>query len=164
MRRRLRPRRRLGLRPRLRLRPRGYLRLWPRLRLSFRPRLHPGWCLGLRTRLRPGLHLRLRPGLDLRFGPRLHLGFYLRRCLGPILRRCLGLRLGLAGGAAGLLGLWSSRGGWRPRPDTRVKFSRFDLTGWGATGLHLPRFGRNHGLNLSRLGLGARLDLPRFYR
>jgi len=54
-----------------------------------------------------------------------------------------------------------------------VEFSRFDLTGWRATGLHLNRLGRNAGahlrrlcrsawLNLSRLGLGARYDgLPR---
>ena len=177
LRRRLHPGRCLGLRARLgldlRLRPRGYLRLWPRLRLSFRPRLHPGWCLGLRARLRLGLYLGLRAhrglrsGLDLRLGPRLHLGlrahlgFYLRRCLGPVLRRCLGLRLGLAGGAAGLRGPWSSRGGWRPRPDTRVEFSRFDLTGWRSTGLYLTRFGRGAWLHLSRLGLRARLDLPR---
>jgi hypothetical protein len=138
LRRRLHPDRCLGLRARLgldlRLRPRGYLRLWPRLRLSFRPRLHPGRYLGLRARFRlqPGLHLRLRA----------HLGFYLRLDL----RRYLGL-------AAGLRGPWSNRGGWRPRPDPRVEFSRFDLTGWRTTGLHLTRF-----------GLGARLHRPRFYR
>lgn len=142
--RRLHPGRCLRLRPRLDLglRPRGYLRLWPRLRLRFWPRLDPGRRLGLRARLR------LRPGLHLR--PRLHLG--LRAHLRFYLRRCLGLGLGLAGGAAGLRGPWSNRGGGRPRPDPGMEFSRFSPADWW-----------DAWLNLSRLGLGARLDLPRLY-
>jgi len=154
----------LGLRPWLRL----DLRLWSRLHLRLRTRL----------RLRPGLNLRLGPRLHL--GLRAHLGFYLRRRLRlrfyltgggaalqslvfkfllPPLFRCQSLGPGGQGRGAALGGPWSSRGGWGPRADNRVEFSRFDLSGWRATGLHLDRFGR--GPDLSRFRRGARLDLRR---
>ena len=81
--------------------------------------------------------------------------------LPPLLRRqALGARG--QGHAAGLRGPGSSRGGCGvPGPDTRVEFSRFGLTGWRATGLHLGRLGRDAGLHLSGSGLDARLDLAR---
>jgi hypothetical protein len=159
--------------------------------LHLRLRLDPSRWLGPRLHLRLNLRRRLRFYLRLHLGLRPRLGFCLRRSLGLNLRRFLGLPGGATalqslvfsfllppllrrqalgpGGqrrSAGLHGPGNSRCGCRPRPDTGVEFSRFDLTGCRATGLHLARLAGYDGLprsrsarrdNLSRFSRGGRL-------
>ena len=115
----------------------------------------PGWSLGLNLR-RP---LRLRLGLACGAAALGPLAFSFR--LPPPLRR-QAPGAGGNGRRTGLCRPRSNRGGWRPRPDPRVEFSRFSPTGWRSNGLYLPRSGRDPGLHPGWLSRCAWLNLPRF--